>query len=351
MLDRSGIVPERTPKPSSRSANDLLLFEPGVSASGFYPRVSLKRPKRTALAKLLQESEKSQSHALILVKDDHTLIERYFNQEIKPIELMSITKSIVSLAFGFLLADGKIPSLDTSLSSWYSNWSQDLRSRITLRHVMTHTSGLEDNQTALMSHYQGDSLKCASESKIVDEPGTRFFYNNMATQLLAGVVDQVSGKPLDRFVKEKLFDPLEISDWSWKKDMVGTPQAAYGLSLHARDLTRIGLLMLKDGRWNNTPLLSVEWIRQSTSPGSENTPFYGLLWWLRYDNSGIQPSSTQLQRPSSFYADGWLGQHLIIYPAKGLVATRLHRMTGEGREEEHRQYSFPSFFERVEASV
>lgn len=344
------MLPRRTPRRTPQPPHDPIFFEPGVSADGFYPRriANMAGPERRALAKLLHEAEKSQSHALLLLKDEHTLVERYFDEKVEPVELMSITKSIVSLAIGFLLAGKNIPSLDTPLSFWYPHWSQDGRSQITLRHILTHTSGLEDNQTALASEYEGDSLKCASESRLMEEPGSRFVYNNMATQLLAGVVEKASGKPLDSYVKEKLFDPLGISDWSWKKDRVGTPQAAYGLSLHGRDLTRIGLLMLKKGRWNNASLLPAEWIRQSTSPGSEITPFYGLLWWLRHENDERPSPTNQLRSRSSFYADGWLGQKLIIYPAWNLVALRLHKVTGEGKEEEQRQCSFPTFYSWVE---
>jgi CubicO group peptidase (beta-lactamase class C family) len=399
---------ESSSRQHSHSGDNHILFESKLLTDNPFLRGDAHQLgfKRSTLVELLYEAKRTQSDALIIIKDNYVIAERYFNQHSGLIELMSITKSIVSLAVGFLITEGKILSVDTPLGVWYPEWREGLKSKVTLRHILTHTSGLECIQVSTIE----DHLKVARESRIVEEPGTHFAYNNYAVQLLAGVISSASGVPLDIYIKEKLFEPLKISNWLWKKDRAGNALAFSGLSLNAHDLARIGLLMLNEGKWDRKMLLTSEWIRQSTSPGQEITPFYGFLWWLRprtqsyiqtqerlqtlqkngfpeavklrtlldrqfaqlaaywneakailnageyasllkYYNNGISPVVIRLNHPDGFYADGWLGQRLVIYRAWNLVTVRLHCATAGGGEEEHQRTNFPSFLEKVEATV
>jgi CubicO group peptidase (beta-lactamase class C family) len=59
-----------------------------------------------------------------------------------------VTKSVVSLAVGELIEDGKIPNPNTPLSAWFPEWTVGKKERITLRHILTHTSGLSHQESA-----------------------------------------------------------------------------------------------------------------------------------------------------------------------------------------------------------
>lgn len=98
--------------------------------------------------------------------------------------------------------------------------------------------------------------------------------------------------------------------------------------MQPRDLARIGQLMLDSGRWEGRQIVPASWVSAATSPARGDIPRYGLLWWL-YDGG--------------FGGDGWLGQHLVVYPKYRLVAVRLHAQEAGNDEGENQKYGFYSF--------
>ena len=72
------------------------------------------------------------------------------------------------------------------------------------------------------------------EQRLADPPGAQFNYSGGATQLLAGILQKVAGKPLEEFAREALFAPLGITDVTWVKMPNGDASAASGLRLHRR---------------------------------------------------------------------------------------------------------------------
>lgn len=357
------------------------LFDPDLS-EGPWPRgeVAASGFDAAALEAIVAEAEATRSSSLLVVKDGRVVVERYFGAPRGPIETMSMTKSVVSLAIGILLAEEKIPSLDAPMSTWLTGWDKDRKAKVTLRHVMSHTSGLEHGMGAGAMNKAKDRLEYARTRAVTEEPGAKFSYNNEAVQLLSAVVKRASGKSVDAFVAERVFAPLGITEYTWERDGAGNVQTFYGLALGARDLAKLGALMLDGGTWQGKSVVPADWVKTSTSmaaPGSG----CGLLWWLRYaepsvvvtadklaelDRRGL-PATTKLGplvdkpmtrvadfwleagarldeadrrklsqlgasgvnafvdkpgAPIGFAADGWLGQQLIVLPAHHLVAVR-----------------------------
>jgi len=261
---------------------------------------------------LTREAEASQSDALLVWRNGELLTERFFGRPAGAVDLMSITKSIVSLAVGLLIEENKIPSVDVPLSHYYPEWRNSPHARITLRHVLTHVSGLQHGESAAELEAADDRTLYAINSPLVNAPGSRFSYNNEATQLLPHLVEMAAGCPLDEYVQARIFRPLGIAEWSWKKDKAGTPLAYSGLSLGARDLLSIGIWL------QGTRLL----------PWIANT----FLWWAQ---------------PGVVYAHGWLGQYLAILPDRQILGVRLHRIRADGGQAENGECGFPAFLEKL----
>src|SRR4029079_16720208 len=109
-----------------------------------------------------------------------------------------------------------------------------------------------------------------------------FSYNNEAVQLLAGIIRQAAGVPVDDLVQRRLFGPLGIQAWAWDHDRAGNVKTYAGLRLGARDLARIGQLLLREGQWNGQPILPADWLLESTTPRlPANQASMGFLWWIR----------------------------------------------------------------------
>ena len=286
----------------------------------------------------------SKSHGLILIHRGKVVVERYFGDRHEPIELMSITKSIVSLALGCLVRNGHVSSVDLPLSTWFPEWAEGRRAEITLRHLLTHTSGLTFGSAGRWE--EEDRLGLAQLGVVTGRPGSQYVYSNDATELIGGIIQASTGKSVEACVVEHVLQPIGIRVWEWRRDRTGRVAVAGGLALNAEDLARVGLLMLQQGRWGNAQVIPREWIVRSTSPGIAATPFYGYLWYLRRTESLSRNESASGDVESweqGFYADGWLGQKLWVIPKEETIAVRLHRAVAGGQAEENQKYGFPSF--------
>ena len=314
-------------------------------------KISGKKPEAVgvdpaALAALVAEAQNNHSNALIVIKDGRVVAERYFGHPAKqPLRINSVTKSIVSLGMGQLIEDGKIPGVNTPLSIWFPEWTVGKKAEITLRHILTHTSGLYHEESAAKLYQQPEVVNYARGLPLADEPGKNFSYSNEAVALIPGIVLAASGMPLDIYLRDRLFKPMGILDYKWDRDAAGNALAFGGLWLLPRDLAKIGQLILASGQWEGKQLIPAAWVRASTSPARANIPDYGLLCRLY---PGRKDSSDAL---AGFGADGWLGQYLVVYPGQHLVAVRMHAVESGNDERENQKYGFPSFRELVSALV
>ena len=254
----------------------LLLLAPVLAAAApGMPPAALR-----ALAAIEEGASASRSDSILVMRGDDVLLERYAGGTAQPIELMSVTKSVVALAIGALLADGKLASLDTPVHTIYPEWKQGRKQQVTVRMLMDHTSGLQHDTTTDEIYPAPDVVQLALAAELYADPGKKFGYNNKAANLLAGIVAKLSGEPLDAYLQRRLFVPLGITPGAWFKDAAGNPHAMAGLSLTARDAASIGRLVLDRGRHADQALLPAEYIDTMLARSAVN-PGVGLLWWRK----------------------------------------------------------------------
>jgi CubicO group peptidase (beta-lactamase class C family) len=252
-------------------------------------------------------------------------------------DMRSISKSVASLLVGIALDRGWLTNLDTPIFSFFPDY-EELRTpekdRITLRHLLTMSSGLAWDETSVPytdpsnTYWQMDTAPRADHyvlaRPLAAQPGEVFNYNSGGAELLGIILHKVSGKRLDAFAKEALFDPLGIEDWDWDGTAGFYPAAASGLRLRPRDLAKIGQLVLQHGVWKGRQIVSSAWIDESMMPrriitgkslifyGPEGISSYGYLWWL-----GRLP--TDHPEHDLIAAAGYGGQRLYILPDLDLV--------------------------------
>jgi len=301
-----------------------------------------------ALAELMRRAEESRTDALVILVDGQPLVS--WPERQRPIETMSVTKSILQLAIGKLLEEGAIPSLETPVAHFFPQWSEGPKAAVTLRMLLEHSSGLAAPPSREI-RASGDFLRFALDSQLDTEPDTVWKYNNNATNLVAGIASQAAGQPADAYMEQRFFQPMGITTWKWDRDVAGNTQGGAGLALRAEDLARFGILMLDQGRWGERQLVNADWVASSTRAAPLN-PRCGRLWWLvnevqRSEDDGATAGSPGfVQR--GFKADGWLGQYLVVIPERRIVAVRQMRSRPE-----HWKYgdegadSFKDFEKRV----
>ncbi len=335
-----------------------------------------------ALERLKERAQSSKSDALVVLKDGKVVFEWYPQGEAPgPIEAMSTTKSIVGLAVGILVDQGKV-RLEQPVHEFFPQWNQGRKKDILVKHLLNHTSGLQADRNTAEIYRSKDFVALALAAELVSAPGQEFFYNNKAVNLLAGIIEKASGQRMDHFIAQALFAPLGIKDFGWTLDDAGNPHAMSGLQLSALDMARIGQLVLNKGRWGDQQVVSERWIEQSLARGA--APSCGLLWWRnvdwrtvtitpeiieRWEKAGVDPQKIKALEPmfnkpfgieafgkevarlwkvddlpaafqkemwskgvpngkweegprSAYNANGYLGQYIYIEPHSGLVGVR-----------------------------
>jgi CubicO group peptidase (beta-lactamase class C family) len=234
-----------------------------------------------ALQQLLDRGRQTHSHAVLVLQDGHELGHYYPNEKApSPIELMSVTKSVVALGIGQLLDQGKIKSLDQPVADFYPEWRQGRKKDITIRMLLNHTSGLQDFPRTDVEVYPApDAIQLALAAELTSKPGTNAFYSNKAVNLLAGIIEKASGKPMDVFFRDGLFRAMDIHPGRWDTDKTGHPYAMAGLQLTAADLAKLGQLVLDRGQWHGQQLLKTGYIDTMLDAGPLEGGRCGLLWW------------------------------------------------------------------------
>ncbi len=325
-----------------------------------------------ALETLRLRTLQAKSDALWVQVDGEFVTQEYFNTPRGPIELMSCNKSVVNLLVGMLIDDGTIASVDAPVTTWFPEFVEALeraggvkldetaraqRAGVTLLHLLTHTSGLAADATTEKIYASPDFVKFAVESPLKTAPGTAFFYNNVACNLLCGVIEKASGQKADDFARERLFDPLGITEFEWTHDAAGNPHGMAGCQLHAEDLARIGQLVLQRGMWEGERLISGAWLDASMRPAfpqlGGGAEICGRLWWLDLAPAKPIDDGTAAAPPAvrAIRADGFLGNYLVIVPSTGLVAVRQRRYPTNGAEVNDRKFNFPDFINLVQKLV
>lgn len=287
-------------------------------------------PATDILARLTHRARETHSDGFTILQRGEALPDHTFERTDAPVSIMSVTKMVIGVAFGRLLDDGTLASLDTSVADILPEWRQGRKRDVTVRMILNHTSGLQNDPNAGIEIEPAPSWsQLALCAEIDADPGTVFAYNNKAVFLFDPIIQRLTGKPLDAYLRETLLRPLGIPDdertdnrngpvtleGGWWRDSVGTPYAAGGLHLRAGDLAKIGQLILDRGMWRGQRVISEEWIKTMTSPGQAIRPDFGLLCrlWLDEDDKTLL----------GVWHDGWMGQYLIVLPEKEIVIARV----------------------------
>jgi uncharacterized protein (TIGR03437 family) len=149
------------------------------------------------------------------------------------------------------------------------------------------------------------------ESPLTSAPGEAFNYNTALTHLLSGIITRTKGESTLSYANSRLFDPLGITCQRWSLDPRGYYFGGSEVWLTARDLAKFGLLVLRNGRWEDRQIVSGQWLRDSTRlsvrTGADGGD-YGWLWW-KYTLQGYPLT----------IASGYGGQYVFLLPELDLM--------------------------------
>jgi len=299
------------------------------------------------------------------------------------IPLASVTKGITGTVLALLVEDG-IVWLDHPASAYIPELRKEGKSRITIRHLATHSSGLpagdqdfyqsyRDRQPG--EHPQATFVRHALMRDLAYEPGTWHVYSDPGVCLLGEVIYSATGQRVHEIAQKRLFKPLglrrigwefpaeiasDIGGWSYEDPpRAGTADARLdvsvfgGLISNARDLATFGLMLLHEGMLEGMRVISPLTVRMMTScqyplPARAKYSHRGLLWWIKAEPD--TPEMGQLV-PNGTYCHGGIAHSLlVIMPELDVVAVKLCNRRSNPPEWIYNR-DYPVFMDLVAAAV
>lgn len=281
-------------------------------------------------------------------------------------DLASLTKGMATAtAVMILVEEGKL-RLSDKAAQHLPDFARYGKDQITLRHLLTHTSGLRPSLDLRSDWLGGDeAIRRAVDELPQSAPGERFVYSDIGFIVLGEIVTRVSGQPLQSFVQQRILDPLRMASagftpgaarraviaptqfctpYGWPCDgpdqsllqgVVHDPTARRmggvaghaGLFGSAEDLSRYARMLLRGGELDGKRVLSPAGVVRMTS--SATAPALGVQRGLGWDiDSSYSANRGDLYPIGSFGHTGFTGTSIWIDPVSRtyvvLLTNRVH---------------------------
>lgn len=253
-----------------------------------------------------------------------------------PVQVFSVTKSVVGMLAGMAVADGKL-DIEAPIGKYLPDepgWGDAAHRAITVRDILTETSG---TQEAILS----ETVTVGTDPSVMQEflgqtithtPGSHFEYSQRDADAAAYIVQSAVGRDLQKYAQERLFGPLGIQkhDYFWLRDRSGNTYGYAWLFIAPKHLARLGLTMQNGGNYGGKQIVPETWAKAVATPSPRN-PCYGLLFW---NNAGKPctganiPVATTIQQtaiasaPKDLFAMvGALQQNNFMIPSLNMTVT------------------------------
>jgi CubicO group peptidase (beta-lactamase class C family) len=308
-------------------------------------------PQQEGMSSAALEAMKDQlaaknTRGLLIIRNDRIVCEWYADGygPSRRHFIASMAKGVVGgLTVAIALTDRRL-ALDDPAARYVPQWNDDVRkSKLTLRQLGSHTSGLEDAEADGLPHselngWKGDFWKrldppndpfsvSRDKTRTLFNAGEKFQYSSpgiaMLTYAVTASLQNSPYKDLRTLLRERIMRPIGVPDQAWSVGY-GKTYLLDGLPLvpswgggkyTARAIARVGRLLLRKGDWQGQQLLSEEAVRQITT--DVGTPGIGAIaWWS--NGSGQYPAMPR----DAFWASGAGHQVVLVVPSLKLIAVR-----------------------------
>lgn len=264
---------------------------------------------------LVQKNTKS----FMILVNGRIVMEEYYNGHTPTTtwQWNSAGKTLVATTTGIAQQEGLLNINNKASQYLGTGWTNTPLSKenlITVRHLLTMTSGLNDSS----------DLVIPSKLTYMADAGTRWSYHNVFQKLM-DVVAAGSNQTFESYFDAKLKSKLGM-DGMWVNGLIFRIYHS-----NTRSMARFGLMALNKGKWKNEQIINEAYFTESISTSQTINPSYGYLWWLNGKSSAMVPGSQQVypgtlvpNAPADMYAAmGAADQRIYIVPSKNMVIVRM----------------------------
>lgn len=275
---------------------------------------------------LIRIAEATASNIVVIDGEGRLLFEDYHAGPSADIAMltnsMSMAKTLVALLVGIAIDKGAIQSVDQPIGDFLEEFDGDTRGRITIRHLLQMESGLESQDAGFpLSHLQAMYFGTGPDSRAlavpaVEDPGIRYDYNSVNSQILLILVERVLGDEFEALLSRFIWSPLGLDPgFCWRGSPTGDAKGFCCVFANARAWASIGRLFLDPlGKRQGPPLVvSHSWLEEMIQP-SRNAPNYGYHLYLRETEEGKVPYALLVGNPQQLVA---------VFPTLGIAGVRV----------------------------
>lgn len=242
--------------------------------------------------------------------------------------IASCRKSVLAILYGKYVESGQVDVEKTLKELKIEDHSPllEIEQSATIGDVLSARSGV-----FLPGSNGGDFRRLAPKRGSV-EPGSYWLYSNWDFNLAGYIFEQETKRDIYDEIEKQLVGPLQMQDWDRSLQLKNgnlevSKFPAYHMWFSNRDMARIGLLMLRNGKWQEKQIIPADWIEEITTQktsykeAQKNAPIlkedgldlgYGYMWWL------IE-NTTDYRLKNAYSAQGALGQNITVYPEIDVV--------------------------------
>ncbi len=281
------------------------------------------------------------AQGFVVIRNGYIVCEGYFgkfNMNSRH-ESFSAAKSFTSALIGIAIEEGYLAGVDETIGTFFPQLNEpgmdEAKKEITIKHLLTMTSGLEWNEDDYLDLFRNDAIRMLFSTDLIGyvldkpllyEPGEHWYYSTGDSMLLSGVIQNATDMTAYQFALEHLLRPIGLSQIRWLQVRPGYTHGGMGIQATVREFAKFGHLYLKKGRWDSRQVVPESWVEESLAPvrsfsnGEVISDEYGYQWWLLPSLIGYEHS---IVPPSTFLAWGIFSQQIFIIPEEDIVAVRV----------------------------
>jgi CubicO group peptidase (beta-lactamase class C family) len=284
-----------------------------------------------ALARLVEFGTSRSLDSLLIVRHGKIVLDAYYAPYAADIPHItnSATKAVIGALTAIASKDGLLDSVDHRMLDFFADRSvanvDERKKAITVQNLLDMTSGLDWEEplsgrpvSMIATERSPDWIKFILDRQMSSAPGDIFNYNSGNPHLLSAILTRLTGLSASDYAKARLFGPLGISVWNWRRDPQGVSTGGYGLALLPRDMAKIGYLYLRHGEWEGKPLIPSGWVEKTSHATVNMNAAFGPT--LRYSNF-----FWALPDKKVYMAVGYHCQMIMIFPELDIVAVTTAR--------------------------
>jgi CubicO group peptidase (beta-lactamase class C family) len=258
----------------------LLLFAVAVTGGLFPSGILSADPITPAHFAMAAQYSRTHGGLGIRVEQNGRLIDEDYIRGFSsstPHRIYSGTKSFI--AIGALVAEQEgLLTLSEKASDTLPEWRSGERRSITINELLSHTSGLSPDGGSIYG--ERDQMTAALDVPLVSSPGSKFHYGAIGYQAFGEILKRkLHGKSVEDFLRDKVFDPLDIDIASWTRDKAGNPLMHSGISLTAEEWAKFGNFINRVRNGSTREIITPAWLA-TLLVGHEANPAYGIGFWL-----------------------------------------------------------------------